>query len=176
MGRGIRAKSLMSTGMLHHFGHLLQVSNKYLPPLTLYTSFLDLINVYIRRSRTDNPQGTKFWCQQKPLATSVICYKFQNNLWCLILYTFFHDFIHVYSPGADSPLGTKFWCQQKHLVTSVICWKFWEKNLWSLNYTIYFMLLYMYIVPGQEQTATRGQSFDVNRKVLSLHSFVASFK
>ena len=29
---------------------------------------------------------------------------------CMILYNFFHDFIHVYSPGAgaDNPLGTKF--------------------------------------------------------------------
>ena len=38
------------------------------------------------------------------------------------------------------------------------------------------MILYMYIAPGQEQTAPRGQSFDINRNVLSLHSFVASFK
>ena len=38
------------------------------------------------------------------------------------------------------------------------------------------MILYMYIALGQGQTATRGQSFDVNRIVLSLHSFVASFK
>ena len=34
----------------------------------------------------------------------------------------------------------------------------------------------MYIAPGQGQTAPRGQSFDVNRNVLLLHSFVASFK
>ena len=34
----------------------------------------------------------------------------------------------------------------------------------------------MYIAPGQGQTARRGQSFDINRNVLSLHSFVASFK
>ena len=38
------------------------------------------------------------------------------------------------------------------------------------------MILYMYIAPGLGQTAPRGQSFDVNRNVLSLHSFVASFK
>ena len=38
------------------------------------------------------------------------------------------------------------------------------------------MILYMYIAPGQGQTAPRGQSFDVNRNVFSLHSFVASFK
>ena len=38
------------------------------------------------------------------------------------------------------------------------------------------MILYMYIALGQGQTATRGQSFDVNRNVLSVHSFVASFR
>ena len=34
----------------------------------------------------------------------------------------------------------------------------------------------MYIAPRQGQTATRGQSFDVNRNILSLRSFVASLK
>ena len=34
----------------------------------------------------------------------------------------------------------------------------------------------MYIAPGQGQTAPRSQNFYVNRNVLSLHSFVASFK
>ena len=34
----------------------------------------------------------------------------------------------------------------------------------------------MYIVPGQGQTAPRGQNLDVNRKALSLYPFVASFK
>ena len=34
----------------------------------------------------------------------------------------------------------------------------------------------MYIDPGQGQTAPKGQSFDVNRNVLSLHSFVAGLK
>ena len=38
------------------------------------------------------------------------------------------------------------------------------------------MILYMYIAPGQGQTAPGGQSFDVNRNVLSLDPFVASFK
>ena len=38
------------------------------------------------------------------------------------------------------------------------------------------MILYMYIAPGQGQTAPRGQNFDVNRNVLSPHSFAASFK
>ena len=34
----------------------------------------------------------------------------------------------------------------------------------------------MYIAPGQGQTAPRGQTFDVNRKALSLYPFVASLK
>ena len=40
----------------------------------------------------------------------------------------------------------------------------------------FFMILYMYIAPGQGQTAPRGQNFDDNRKALSLYVFVASFK
>ena len=38
------------------------------------------------------------------------------------------------------------------------------------------MILYMYVAPGQGQTPHRGRSFDVNRNVLSLHSFVTSLK
>ena len=97
LGRGrqpIRARIFMSTGRPHHFGHLLQVSNKSLQPLTLYTSFHDLINVYSRRSCADNPQGTKFWCQQKPLVTSVICYKFKTNLFEVLFDT--HFFMNLY--------------------------------------------------------------------------------
>ena len=102
----------------------------------------------------------------------------KKSLWSLILYFFFCDFIHVYSPraGADNPLGTKFWCQQEHLDTLVICCKF-KENLFEVRfYTNLFMILYMYIAPGQGQTAPRGQNFDVNRKALSLYPFVASFK
>ena len=53
----IRAKILMSTERPHHYGHLLQVKNESLQPLTLYTTFHDLINVYSRRSGADNPRG-----------------------------------------------------------------------------------------------------------------------
>ena len=38
---------------------------------------------------------------------------------------------------------------------------------------IFFMILYMYIAPGQGQTTPNGHTFDGNRNVLSLHSFVA---
>ena len=36
----------------------------------------------------------------------------------------------------------------------------------------FFMVYYMYIAPGQRQTAPRGQHFDVNKKALSLYPFV----
>ena len=42
--------------------------------------------------------------------------------------------------------------------------------------TIIFMIKYMYIAPGQRQTAPRGRKFDVNRKALSLYPFVSNFK
>ena len=51
-----------------------------------------------------------------------------------------------------------------------------KKSLWSLILYNFFVILYVYISPGQGQTSPRGQSFDVNRNVLSLHSVVASFK
>ena len=38
------------------------------------------------------------------------------------------------------------------------------------------MILYMYIAPGQGKKSPLGQTFDVNRKPLSLRPFVASFK
>ena len=41
---------------------------------------------------------------------------------------------------------------------------------------MFFMILYMYIAPAQGKTAPSGRSFDVNRNVLSLHSFVAIFE
>ena len=170
----------MSTGRPHHYGHFLQVWKESLQPLTLYTFFHDLINVYSSKSGADNPRGQNSDVNRNLLSLRSFATSLKKNLFEIWFYTFFffQDFIHVYCPRAeaDSPLGTKFWCQQEHLVTSVICCKF-QKNLFEVRfYTIFFMILYMYIAPGQRQTAPRGQNFDVNRKALSLYPFVASFK
>ena len=80
--------------------------------------FHDCLYVYSPAAGADSPQGTKFWCQQECLVTSVICCKFQTHVFEVLFYTIFHNLIHVCSPGA------KFWCQQKCLVTSFICCKF----------------------------------------------------
>ena len=133
-------KMLMSTETSSHFCHLLQVSKKPLCSLILYNLFHDFIHVYSPRAGVDNPLGTKFWRQQEHLVISVICCKYKKkSLRRLILYIFFHNFIHVYSPraGADSPQRTKFWCQQKCPVTSFICCKF-KKNVFEVwFYTIF---------------------------------------
>ena len=55
-----RAKILMSTGRPHHLGNLLQVSKTSLQPLTLYTSFHDLINVYSCSQGQTTPRGQNF--------------------------------------------------------------------------------------------------------------------
>ena len=144
-----------------------------------FIHFFRILYMYITPGRGWQPLGNEILM---PTGTSChfghLLQVSKKSLWCLVLYIFFQDFIHVYSPGsgADNPLETKFWCQQEHLVTSVICYKFKKKNLWSLVLYIFFIILYKYIALGQGQTAPRGQSFDGNRNVLSLHSFVASFK
>ena len=73
-------------------------------------------------------------------------------------------------------LGLKFLCQQEHLVTLVICCKF-KKNIFEVWF--YTIVLHDFIhvySTGAGAESSRVQSFDVNRNVLSLHSFVASLK
>ena len=116
--------------------------------------------------------------QQEHLVTSVICCKFQKiSLKSDFIQSFswFYACIQLQVRGRQ-PQGTKFWCQQKPLVTSAICYKF-KKNLYEVwFYTFFFMILYMYIAPGQGMTTPWGRNFNVNRNFLSLRSFVASLK
>ena len=53
-----------------------------------------------------------------------------------------------------------------------------QVSKWSWNLILYTFLkiLYMYIAPGQGQKTPWGQTFDVNRKPLSLRPFVACLK
>ena len=77
------------------------------------------------------------------------------------------------TPGDNFLISTGTSCHFGHLLQVS------KKSLWSLilySCFVFFMILYMYIAPGQGQTAPRWQSFDVSRNVLSLHAFAASFK
>ena len=104
----------------------------------------------------------------------------KRSLWSLILYIFFNFscmYIHV-APGQEQ---TTPWWQSFDVNRSpdhfdnllqVSKWSLWILIL----YTFFFNILYMYIAPGQRQTNLWGQNFDVNRKLLPLRPFVASFK
>ena len=125
----LRIIFLMSTESPYHFEHLLQVSNKSLWILILYTLFNVFPHVYSPGAGADNPLWTKSWCQQKSLVILLICCKFQKNIFEVwILYIIFHVFLHVNSPGADKPLGSEFLYKHKPFVTLVICCKFFPLN------------------------------------------------
>ena len=117
------------------------------------------------------------------MSTETSCHLLQvsKNLFEVWFYTIFFMILYMYiapRQGLTTPWGRHFMstgtsCHFGHLLQVS------KKSLLkSWLYTIFFMILYMFIAPGQVQgqTVPRGQSFDVNRNVLSLHSFVASFK
>ena len=88
------------------------------------------------------PRGQSFDVNRNVLSlrSFVASFKKKNIFKSLILYKFFNDLIHAYSPrpGQTDPQGTKIRCQQKRLVTSFICCLFQKKCLWSL--ILYFFL------------------------------------
>ena len=132
-------------------------------------------------SGTDNPRDKIL------MSTETTCHfshllQVSKNLFQVWFYTiFFYYFIHVYSPeaGPDNPsptFGMKFWCQQEHLVTLVIWCKF-KKNLFEVWFYTYIFHDFIHVYsPGAVLDSPQGTKFDFNRNVLSLHSFVASFK
>ena len=73
------------------------------------------------------------------------------------------------TPGDKILMSTETSCHLDHLLQSLK-----KTSVWF--YTFFFMILYMYIAPGQGLKTLWGQNFDVNRHLLSLQSYVASFK
>ena len=54
---------------------------------------------YSPRAGTDNPLGTKFWCQQKFLITLPNCCQFKKkSLWSRIFYCFYVCFFYIHIP------------------------------------------------------------------------------
>ena len=176
----------MSTGRPHHYDHLLQVYKESLQPLTLYTSFHDLINVYSRRSVADNPRGQNFEVNRNLLSLQSLA---QKNLFEVWFYTIFFMILYIYihvalgqglttprwrnfyvrgrqPPGDKVLMSTEMSCHFIHLMQVL------KKCLWSLIlYNLFYYLIHVYS-PG----AGADSPLDVNRKALSLYPFVASFK
>ena len=110
----------MSTGRPHH---LLQVSKRSLQPLDLYTSLYDLINLYRRRSETENPQGQNFDVNRNFLSLQATSLKKISLKSDLILYNCFHDLYMYIAPGQEltSPWGQNLMstgtsCHYDHLL------------------------------------------------------------
>ena len=78
--------------------------------------------------------------------------------------------------GLTTPWGRNFDANRNILSLRSFVTSFKTISLKSDFTHFFFIILYMYIAPGQAQAAPKGQSFDGNKNVLSLHSFVASFK
>ena len=124
----------------------------------------------------DNPLGTKFWCQQKPLVTSIICYKFKKiSLKSDFIHFFFMILSMYIAPvaGTDNPLGTKFWCQQEHPLTSVICCKF-QKNLFEVWFNTCIHVIFSWAQIGR--SAIFGREIGVPDKKIFSWQKIFKFK
>ena len=136
---------------------MLQVSKWSLRNLILYT-FLMLLYMYIA---SGNPLGTNFWCQQKALITSTICWKFQTNLFEFWFYTHFLMFFHMHiAPGQgqttlcgqNPEVNRKAWSLAHLLQVS-------KNYLWSLTlYKIFHVFIHVYR-PGTGADNTLGSVF-----------------
>ena len=162
----------MSTGRPHHYGHLLHVWKVSRQPVTLYTAFHDLINVYSHRSGADNPRGQNFDVNRNLLslrsfATSLKKISLKSDF--IQIFSWFYTCI--YSPGAEAdPFRDEIWCQQEHLVTSLIYCKFKKNPFEVWFYTNFFTISYMYIAPWQ------GTKFWCQRKCLVTSFICCKFK
>ena len=100
------------------------------------------------------------------------------RLYFYVVYLFIYLFFHMYiAPGRGrQPIGDKkiMTTERPCLFTHML--QVLKQSLWSMILNTFLIILYMYIAPGQGQKTPWGQTFDVNRKALSLCPFVACFK
>ena len=140
---------------------------------------LMLLYMYIASGQGQTTPGDKCWCQQKSHITLPICCRFKTNCFEVRFYIhFFHVSPYIYiAPGRGrQSIGDKILMttERPFLFAQML-----QVLKWSLQNLIlypFLMILYLYIAPDQGQQTPWGQTFDVNRKPLSLRPFVASFK
>ena len=136
------------------------------------------MHVYSPRAGADNPLGTNVDANRNPISLCLFVAGLKKiALKSDFIYIFFM-FPHIYiAPGRGrQSIGDKILMttQRSFLFAHML-----QVLKWSLQNLILFtflMILYMYIAPGQGQKTPWGQTFDVNRKPLSLRPSVASFK
>ena len=124
----------MSTGTSCHFGHLLQVYTKCFFEVWFYTSFSWLYTCIQPRGRVSQPTGDKVLMSTEMSYHFIHLLQFKKkSLWSLILYIFFHDLIHVYSPGVGQtvPKGQNFDVNRKALSLYPFVASFKEMTLYN---------------------------------------------
>ena len=107
-------KFFMSTETSCHFGHLLRVSNK----ISLKSDFIHFLSwFYTCTIGLTTPWDEILMSTGRSCHFGHLLQVSTKSLRSLILYIFFHDFIHVYSPGAGqtAPRVQKFYVNRKAL-------------------------------------------------------------
>ena len=158
----------------YHFAFSLQVWKKKSDFIHIFNDF---IYVYSPKAKADNLLGTNFWCQQTALITLPICCRFKKICFEVRFYIhFFQVSPYVALGRGRQSIGDKILMttDRPFLFAHMLQVSKW--SLWNLILYTFFMILYLYIATGQGQKTPQGQTFDVNRKPLSLQPFVASFK
>ena len=105
------------------------------------------IHVYSPRAGTDNPLGTKFWCQQKALITLPICCQFKKKLFEVWFFSIFYVLFHIAPGRGRQPTGDKnFMTTERPFLFAHML----QVSKWSLQNLIlytFLMILYMCIYP-----------------------------
>ena len=120
--------------------------------------------MYIASGHGHTTTCYKFWHHFKLLLFPSFCTCSRKIPFASLFYMFLLYYsMHVYSHRAR---GDNPWGQWKHkgLIYSITGCIFQQISLPSDFNLICFIILYMYIAPGQRQTTYWGQSFYVNRR------------
>ena len=151
----------MSTGTSCHFSVCCKFQTN-LFEVWFYTIFFMILHMYIAPGqRQTTPRGQSFDVNRNVLSLHSFVTSFKKCLWSLILYNFFHDFIHVYSPGAgeDSPPGDKILMSTDRSYHFTHFLQVWKKSLWSLIlYNFFHDLIHVYS-PGAGGIQPQGTKF-----------------
>ena len=171
-------KILMTTERPFLFAHILQVSKCSLQNLILNT-FLMILYMYIAPGQGQTtPWGQTFDVNKKPLSFCPFVAGFKKiALKSDIIYIFFmFHHMHIAPGRGRQSIGDKILLTTERPFLFAHMLQVSKCSLRNLILYTFLMILYMYIAPGQGQKTPWGQTFDVNRKPLSLRPFIASFK
>ena len=115
-------------------------------------------------------QGTKFWCQQKPLITLVICYKFPKYPFEVWFYIIFFMILYMYmyiAPGQrlTTPWGQNFDVNRNSLSLHSFVASFKKISLKSDFIPFFHDLIHVYS-PGAGADSPQGTKFWCQQKGL----------